>query len=344
VNPVSALREIGFLLERSRADTYRVRAYRGAADVIERMSEVERAEHTRERTWNKVPGVGPKTATVISQAVAGEVPEFLQRLRDEKQPLVAGGLGMRAAVKGDLHTHSTWSDGGSPLEEMMASPLTWATSTAPSPTTRPGSPVARGLSAERLREQIEVVEDLNSAMAPFRCLQGIEVDILEDGGTGPDRRAARADGRGGGQRALQAALGLRDHDPPDGPGDRPQADQHPGHCTGRLIEGERGTRPPSTFDAEVVFEACRTFDVAVEINSRPERRDPPDRCCSWPSRWAASSPSTPTPMPRAARVPDLWVRAGREPRPGPGAGGQHLAGGPAAGVDRDEEVGVLVTN
>ena len=53
-----------------------------------------------------------------------------------------------------------------------------------------------------------------------------------------------------------------------------------GHCTGRLIEGERGLRPQSVFDPEVVFEACRTFDVAVEINSRPERRDPPTRLLS----------------------------------------------------------------
>src|SRR5438067_11193281 len=49
----------------------------------------------------------------------------------------------------------------------------------------------------------------------------------------------------------------------------------PGHCTGRIIAG-RG-RPPSDFDAEAVFEACRRFDVAVEINSRPERLDPPKR-------------------------------------------------------------------
>ena len=49
-----------------------------------------------------------------------------------------------------------------------------------------------------------------------------------------------------------------------------------GHCTGRLITGGRGTRPQSHFDAEVVFEACRHFGVAVEINSRPERADPPD--------------------------------------------------------------------
>jgi putative hydrolase len=53
-----------------------------------------------------------------------------------------------------------------------------------------------------------------------------------------------------------------------------------GHCTGRNVTsgGRRGrTRPPSEFDAEIVFEACRQFDVAVEINCRPERLDPPKR-------------------------------------------------------------------
>jgi len=50
-----------------------------------------------------------------------------------------------------------------------------------------------------------------------------------------------------------------------------------GHCTGRLVEGNRGTRPESSFDADVVFAACARFGTAVEINSRPERRDPPGR-------------------------------------------------------------------
>ncbi len=49
-----------------------------------------------------------------------------------------------------------------------------------------------------------------------------------------------------------------------------------GHCTGRLVEGGRGTRKQSQFDARAVFEACAENDVAVEINSRPERCDPPD--------------------------------------------------------------------
>ena len=49
-----------------------------------------------------------------------------------------------------------------------------------------------------------------------------------------------------------------------------------GHCTGRLVAGGRGQRPQSTFDPEAVFAACVEFGTAVEINSRPERRDPPD--------------------------------------------------------------------
>ena len=114
-------------------------------------------------------------------------------------------------------------------------------------------------------------------MAPFRVLQGIEVDILEDGGL--DQTDAllsrldvvvasvhsklRSDSETMTHRMVGAIANRRTN--------------VLGHCTGRLIEGARGTRPQSVFDAEVVFEACRTFDVAVEINSRPERRDPPTK-------------------------------------------------------------------
>ncbi len=275
MNPVEALREIGFLLERSRADTFRVKAYRGAADIVAAMSEDERHDHQEQRSWGKVSGVGPKTATVISQALAGQVPDYLQKLRDDKEPLTGGGLGMRAAMKGDLHVHSTWSDGGSPLEEMMITARTLGHEYCAITDHSPRLKVARGLTAERLREQLEVVRDLNEVMAPFRCLQGIEVDILDDGGLDQtDELLAeldvvvasvhsklRSDSETMTHRMVGAIANPRTN--------------VLGHCTGRLIEGERGTRPQSVFDAEVVFEACRTFDVAVEINSRPERRDPP---------------------------------------------------------------------
>jgi len=275
MNPVEALREIGFLLERSRADTFRVKAYRGAAIIVAEMSEEQRREHTDQRSWGKVTGVGPKTATVISQALAGEVPDYLQKLRDAKEPLTAGGLSMRAAVKGDLHVHSTWSDGGSPLEEMMITARQLGHDYCAITDHSPRLKVARGLTAERLRQQLEVTRDLNEVMAPFRCLQGIEVDILDDGGLDQEddllaeldvvvasvHSKLRSDSETMTHRMVGAIANPRTN--------------VLGHCTGRLIEGERGTRPQSVFDAEVVFEACRTFDVAVEINSRPERRDPP---------------------------------------------------------------------
>ncbi len=276
MNPVEALREIGFLLERSRADTFRVKAYRGAATIVAEMTDEQRQELQEQRSWGKVAGVGPKTATVISQALAGGVPDYLQKLRDAKEPLTVGGLTMRAAVKGDLHVHSTWSDGGSPLEEMMITARQLGHDYCAITDHSPRLKVARGLTADRLRQQMEVTRDLNELLAPFRCLQGIEVDILDDGGLDQEddllaeldvvvasvHSKLRSDSETMTHRMVGAIANPRTN--------------VLGHCTGRLIEGERGTRPQSVFDAEVVFEACRTFDVAVEINSRPERRDPPD--------------------------------------------------------------------
>ena len=276
-DPVAALREIAFWMERERAQTHRVKAYRRAADTVAALSDAEFARRRASGAWQELPGIGPKTAAVIAQACAGAVPERLAQLRSAAQPIEPAGADLRGLLRGDLHTHSEWSDGGSPIEEMMRTVMAlgheYCALTDHSPRLR----VANGLSTQRLRQQLEVVTELNIRLAPFRILTGIEVDILDDGGLDQDadlleqldlvvasvHSNLRADAETMTKRMVYAVA-------------NPNVDVL-GHCTGRLVAGERGLRPESSFDAEVVFEACRRYGTAVEINSRPERRDPPGR-------------------------------------------------------------------
>ncbi len=273
-----ALREIGFWSERARKDTYRVRAYRRAADIVAAMSESERQAHQRADDWTKVAGLGPKTAAIVGEAMAGRVPAYLAELRAAAGPLTTGGQDLRAALRGDLHSHTTWSDGGSPLEEMVEAARALGHEYQVITDHSPRLTVANGLSPKRLRDQLAVIDELNAhAVDGFRVLRGIEVDILDDGGLDQEadllaeldvvvasvHSKLRADSETMTMRMVGAVANPRVN--------------VLGHCTGRLVEGERGTRPESVFDAEVVFEACRRFDTAVEINSRPERRDPPMR-------------------------------------------------------------------
>ncbi|RJO74928.1 PHP domain-containing protein [Nocardia panacis] len=275
--PVEALREIGFWLERGRAQTHRVRAYRRAAEIVAELSPEDLAAHRESGNWQELPGIGPKTAAVIAQAGSGVIPDYLRELRLEARPIGPEGKPLRALLRGDLHTHSDWSDGGSPIAEMMGVAAALGHEYCALTDHSPRLKVANGLSADRLRRQLDVVAELNERLAPFRVLTGIEVDILDDGAL--DQRAdllaeldivvasvhshLRADSATMTRRMVDAVAD-------------PNVDVL-GHCTGRLVEGERGTRPPSQFDAEVVFEACRRYGTAVEINSRPERRDPPSR-------------------------------------------------------------------
>ncbi|HEY3573485.1 MAG TPA: PHP domain-containing protein [Arthrobacter sp.] len=276
MDAADALNEIAFWLERSAAPTFKVQAFRKAAGVISGLTPDDVAERTRDGRLKRTKGIGDTTFGVIRQAVDGDVPDYLEKLRQSgAKPLAAGGDGLRPLLRGDLHSHSDWSDGGSPPELMADAARHLGREYLALTDHSPNLKIANGLTAERLSEQLDVVAGLNGD-AGFRLLSGIEVDILESGELDQtpemlDRldvvvasvhSKLRSDRRTMTERMLGGI-----------------SDPHTnvlGHCTGRLLQGSRGTRPESEFDAERVFAACAEGNVAVEINSRPERQDPPD--------------------------------------------------------------------
>ncbi|MBN9215912.1 MAG: hypothetical protein ABS62_05410 [Microbacterium sp. SCN 70-200] len=270
MDPIAALTEIATLLERERASRYRSKAFRAAAATVAGLSAAELADAASLR---RRPRIGDTSFAVIQEALAGRVPQYLAELRARYAPAAST---LRTRLRGDLHCHSDWSDGTTPIDAMVDAARAlgheYLALTDHSPRLR----VARGLSPERLRAQLEVVAGFDGADAGFTLLSGIEVDILDDGALDQEpelldeldvvvasaHSKLRMDARPMTRRLVAAA-----------------SDPHVdvlGHVTGRLIAGERGLRPPSQFDARAVFEACAAHGVAVEINSRPEREDPPD--------------------------------------------------------------------
>jgi putative hydrolase len=291
-DPVADLRRIAFLLERANEKTYRVRAFRGAAEALGKLSRDEIAARAADGSLTKMNGVGDVTARCVIESLRGEEPVYLRRLSATDGTDVGdAAAALREALRGDCHSHSNWSDGGSPIEEMVTAAIGLGHSYLVLTDHSPRLTVARGLSADRLREQLEVVAALNETLTAsgvdFRLLTGIEVDILADGSldqeddllagldvvVGSVHSGLRDDKDVMTRRMLKAIA-------------NPHLDIL-GHCTGRRLAmgGEGGDRahrggrgrPESEFDAAAIFAACVEGNKAVEINSRPDRLDPPKR-------------------------------------------------------------------
>ncbi|MGI9821971.1 PHP domain-containing protein [Agromyces sp. Marseille-Q5079] len=276
MDPIAALEEIAFLLERDRASAFKSKAFRKAAGVIGDIPAAELADRVRDGRLKRTAGIGDTTFAVIADAVEGRVPAYLVALREKSGPAAGGApTGLRAKVRGDLHSHTDWSDGTTPISTMARAAELVGLEYLVVSDHSPNLTIANGLSVERLLDQLDVLDRLNAG-GGIRLLSGIEVDILLDGSLDqtPEmlerldvvvasiHSKLRTESKELTERMLRAVRNPRTN--------------VLGHCTGRLVEGSRGTRPQSTFDAEAVFAACAEHDVAVEINSRPERQDPPD--------------------------------------------------------------------
>ncbi|HYK98341.1 MAG TPA: PHP domain-containing protein [Candidatus Acidoferrales bacterium] len=274
MEPAQALERIAYLLDRAREKPYGVRAYLRAAEVVKGLSPDDLAARVRAGTLGELDGIGPKTAAIIAEVVNTGSTAYLHQLERETALSVGKGGEIVAQLKGDLHVHSLWSDGGAEIDVMARAARDLGHDYIALTDHSPRLTVANGLSRERLLRQLEIVAALNRDMAPFRILTGIEVDILEDGALDQTddilgrldvvvasvHSKLRMEKQAMTRRMITAIA-------------NPHTDVL-GHCTGRYVTG-RG-RPQSEFDAELVFHACERFATAVEINSRPERLDPPN--------------------------------------------------------------------
>jgi putative hydrolase len=247
MHPADALDRIVYLLDRVLAEGQKVKAFARARDVVLATDDDELVRLHRLGKLTDLAGVGPTTGKVIAEALDGGTPGYLAELEETTVLPVGEGAGLRAALRGDCHTHSTWSDGGAPIEKMARTAIALGHEYMVLTDHSPRLTVARGLTAERLRAQLDEVDGLNEALAPFRILTGIEVDILPDG---------ELDQREDLLARLDVVVGSV-------------------HSKLRMERAEMTRR----------MVAAAQFDTALEINCRPERQDPPDDLVELALDW-----------------------------------------------------------
>jgi putative hydrolase len=283
MSPAAALDRVVYLRDRALAESRRIQAYANARDIALELGDDEIAQRHVDGTLQELAGIGPSTAKVIALALDGGIEEFLADLEAETAIPLDEGAELRAALKGDCHSHTTWSDGGASVETMARTAMALGHEYLVITDHSPRLTIAHGLNRDRLLEQLDEIDRVRELVSPFRILTGIEVDILQDGALDQDEdMLERLD-------VVVASVHSKLSMPaPEMTRRMVMAVASPhvdilGHCTGRKVVGSG--RPQSTFDADIVFAACARFDTAVEINCRPERQDPPEELLALALDW-----------------------------------------------------------
>lgn len=189
----------------------------------------------------------------IEAARVGELPALLER----------------EDLRGDLHTHSTWSDGASTIRQMVDKAASLGYEYIAITDHSPSSRIANGLSIKRLRQKKEEVEEINAEGRKIRVLMGSEVDILPDGSLDyPDEILRELDFV---VASVHSSFSMEEDKMTKricGAIENPNVDAL-GHPTGRLI----GQREPYKVDIDAVIETAKNHGKALEVNSSYKRLD-----------------------------------------------------------------------
>src|SRR5438093_993261 len=181
MEPAGALERIAYLLDRAREKPYGVRAYLRAAEVVKALAPDELAARVAARTLEELDGIGPKTAAIITEVAATGSTAYLDRLEQETVLTVGKGNKLVAQLKGDLHMHSLWSDGGAEIDVMARAARDLGHEYIALTDHSPRLTVANGLSRERLLQRLDTPNDLLALAVEMGCRFAINTDAHAPG-------------------------------------------------------------------------------------------------------------------------------------------------------------------
>ena len=262
------LSEIAYLLRLEEKDAYRARAF-GAAAASLLQARPDVAALRSAGALESIEGVGPGIARVLTELVDTGTSGYLARLRTDM-----GATGTESGIslqgyRGDIHAHSTWSDGKATILEMARGAVARGYEYMAITDHSPRMTIVNGLNGARLAEQRREIDLVQELVPEITILQGIEVDILEDGSLDlPDDVMAGLD-------IVVASPHLKLRMEPHLMTPRMmRAVENPhvdviGHPTGR----RPGSRPGAVYDYEKVFRRAAETGVALEIDCDPARMD-----------------------------------------------------------------------
>ena len=270
VEAAQVLSEIGYLLRQDPEQRFRAKAFSAAAWSLA-LKRPDLASLHNSNGLTSIEGVGPGIAKVLTELMETGHSRYVNRLREQmNQPAQPDESRLDfARYQGDVHSHSNWSDGRATMLEMARGAEAMGYRYLGVTDHSPRIKVVNGLNAERLLAQSREMAEVQAQVPNVALLQGIEVDILEDGALDlPDIVLELLD-------VVIASPHVKLRQEPAAMTERMlRAVSHPhvdviGHPTGR----RPGSREGANYDFEAVFQEAARHHVALEIDCDPARMD-----------------------------------------------------------------------